>query len=58
MRFLKFQGLNGYCMWVLEFKDLLATIYASFGVLRIEWLVYMCPLELKGARSFKRSAKK
>jgi hypothetical protein len=40
-------------MWVLEFRDLLATIYASFGVIGIEWLLYMCPLELKGARSFK-----
>jgi hypothetical protein len=35
----------------------MGTIYASFGVLGIEWLLYVCPLELKGARTIKCSAK-
>jgi len=35
----------------------MAIVYASFGVPRIEWLLYMHPLELQGARFLKRCAK-
>jgi hypothetical protein len=56
---LEFQGLNGYCIfvvWGLKTKWLL--FMHPFGVLGIEWLLYICPLELQGARNVKHFAQK
>jgi hypothetical protein len=46
---LEFQGLNGYCIfvvWGLKTKWLL--FMHPFGVLGIEWLLYICPWNSKG----------
>jgi hypothetical protein len=36
----------------------MTTNYASFGIPRTKWLLYMHPLEFQGARSVKHFAKK
>jgi hypothetical protein len=59
MRPLEFQGLNGYCifvLWGLRTKWLL--FMHPFGVLGIELLLYIHPLELMGARIVKHFAQK
>jgi hypothetical protein len=39
----------------LSSKGWLGTIYASFGIPRIEWVLYMCPLEFWKIQDFSTS---